>query len=284
MKNRDRKNRMVIRALLFAMLLVFAMPQTAAAAKKTGLREIQNKLYFYVTKKETLKNKFKTIKGKTYYFKKDGAAATGLVKIKKAKYYFDKQGVMQTGWQKIGKKYAYFKKKTGKMARNTMVGGVKIKANGYAVFTKLQKKQRQAEEKAKEIVDSITQPGMSQSEKLRACWNYMVSKNNFYYIRKDFTPYEGWQYDYAYIMLTGKGGNCYNFACAFAMLAKAVGYEPYVLRGMVPHNGGGTTPHCLVKIKGLYYDPEAQWAGWATGIYGSLAYPMFLSIHESRKI
>lgn len=27
----------------------------------------------------------------------------------------------------------------------------------------------------------------------------------------------------------------------------------------------GFTRHCWVKINGLYYDPEAQYAGWMTG-------------------
>ena len=29
----------------------------------------------------------------------------------------------------------------------------------------------------------------------------------------------------------------------------------------------GFTRHCWVKINGLYYDPEAQYAGWMKGVY-----------------
>ena len=60
------------------------------------------------------------------------------------------------------------------------------------------------------------------------------------------------------------------------MLAKAIGYQPQVIAGRVP--GGvdgapdGFTRHSLVKINGLYYDPEAQFAGWYRGVYGSGSY------------
>ena len=66
------------------------------------------------------------------------------------------------------------------------------------------------------------------------------------------------------------------------MLAKAIGYQPQVIAGRVP--GGvdgapdGFTRHSLVKINGLYYDPEAQFDGWARGVYGLGYYPMYLQI------
>ena len=34
------------------------------------------------------------------------------------------------------------------------------------------------------------------------------------------------------------------------------------------------TRHCWVEINGLYYDPEAQYAGWMTGVYGYDYYPI----------
>jgi hypothetical protein len=36
----------------------------------------------------------------------------------------------------------------------------------------------------------------------------------------------------------------------------------------------GFTRHCWVKINGLYYDPEAQYAGWMKGVYGYDSYPI----------
>lgn len=303
-KTKILRNRMTLWSLMLALLLTAALPDIAKAAELQGLQEVDGVYYYFVKPGVPVKKQFQTIQKKIYYFKANGAAAAGWKKIKGKKYYFsekgaaavglkqigqdqyyfDEKGVMQTGWQKLGKRIAYFQKKTGKMVKNKVVDGVKIKKNGYAKLTSVQKKQLKAEEKAREIAKKITNSSMSASQKLRACWNYMVSRQNFHYVRKEFSAYKGWEYDYAYQMLTGRGGNCYNFACAFAMLAKAVGYKPYVLRGMVPHTGGGMTPHCMVKINGHYYDPEAQWAGWAPGIYGNTVYPMTWSQSGSKKV
>ena len=118
---------------------------------------------------------------------------------------------------------------------------------------------------------------MSKSQKLYAAFQYMTSRANFSYRTwRGFSVYDGWEYDYALEMYEKRAGNCYNFACGFAMLAKAIGYQPQVIAGRVP--GGvdgapdGFTRHSLVKINGLYYDPEAQFAGWYRGVYGSSSY------------
>ena len=36
----------------------------------------------------------------------------------------------------------------------------------------------------------------------------------------------------------------------------------------------GFTGHCWVRIDNRYYDPEADWAGWMTGVYGYNSYPI----------
>ena len=65
-------------------------------------------------------------------------------------------------------------------------------------------------------------------------------------------------------------GNCYGFSCIFAALAREIGYTPYMICGRVPGSRDGAadgfTRHCWVKINGLYYDPEAQYAGWMKGV------------------
>lgn len=275
------------------------------SGKKTvnTLKKIDENYYYFDKKGVMVKKEFRTIKKSIYYFKKNGKAAIGwqtlsgkkyffnekgralkgVQEIDGASYYFSDKGVMETGWKKIGKKWAYFKKKSGKMAKKQTVDGFKIKKSGYVYLTRVQEKQLKAQQKADEVVASVTRRSMSKSQKLRACYNYITSRS-FHYIRKSFYAYSGWEYDYGYEMLTRKGGNCYNFACAFALMAKSIGYEPYVVRGMVPAARGGYTPHALVRINGLYYDPEGQWAGWAQGVYGRNGYPMSLIVEASRKI
>lgn len=272
---------------------MFLTPATASAKKLTGLQNVDGAWYYYDKKGVPVKKQLKKIKKRIYYFKKNGKAATGWCRISGKTYYFDKkarayrglkeiggatyyfsrEGVMQSGWQKVGKRWAYFKK-NGKIKKKGSVDGIKIKKTGYAAPTSGQKKMLQCQDQVKKIANSITSSSMSRSQKLRACWNYMTS-SRFHYVRRyDFSTYGGWVYDYGMDILTSRGGNCYRFACAFALLAKEIGYRPAVVWGMVPHVGGGLTPHCLVKIDGLFYDPEGQFAGWAQGIYGLSYYPM----------
>lgn len=53
-----------------------------------------------------------------------------------------------------------------------------------------------------------------------------------------------------------------GYACAFAALAREIGYDPYVVCGRVPGTrdgaGDGFTRHSWVIINGLHYDPEGQ--------------------------
>ena len=80
--------------------------------KAKGLKDIKGKYYFFDKQGVLYKNGWKTIKGKKYYFsKKSGAASTGAVKIGKKKYLFTKKGrLCGTGIQKYEKKYYYTKK------------------------------------------------------------------------------------------------------------------------------------------------------------------------------
>ena len=84
----------------------------AKGQKAKGLKEIKGKYYFFDKQGVLYKNGWKTIKGNKYYFsKKNGAASTGAAKIGKKKYLFTKKGrLCGTGIQKYGKKYYYTKK------------------------------------------------------------------------------------------------------------------------------------------------------------------------------
>ena len=84
------------------------------------------------------------------------------------------------------------------------------------------------------VISRITNPGMSKSQKLYACWCYLTSSSNFYYSGywPDFNK-KGWQREVAYNMLVSGGGDCYGFACTFAAMAREIGYNPYVVLGRV---------------------------------------------------
>lgn len=323
-----RKRRLLV-GIAFLFVWFLAVPVYADAAKNTWVtkngyryyynadgekvksrfRKIGNGKYYFDKNGKMLKNIMITIRGKRYYFRKGGKAAigwitlqgkkyyfdedgvgqTGLTAIGKNKYYFDDDGVMQTGWQYFNGKKAYFYLKTGKMAVNRTIDGQKIGKKGILEQSKADKSRIAAEEKAKEILKSITNSSMSKSQMLRAAYDYMSSRSRFSYVTwRAFYAYDGWEYDYALEIYNRRGGNCYNFACGFAVLAKVIGYEPYVIRGRIPGTrdgaGDGLTRHAFVSIGGLYYDPEAQFAGWAPGIYASPVYPMTCQVLGSRKI
>lgn len=99
--------------------------------KLYGYQKLDGKYYFFdettgvAATKQILK-----IKGKKYYFGKNGARATGWVKLSGSKYYFKKNGVMAKGWRKIKGKYYYFSKSTGKMQKSKWIGKYYVNAKG----------------------------------------------------------------------------------------------------------------------------------------------------------
>lgn len=80
-----------------------------------------------------LKNGWKTIQGKTYYFNKKGYALVGMQVIGDNTYYFNSKGVRRTNkWIRVdGSKY-YFGA-DGKMVRNAWVGDVYLGDDGKQI-------------------------------------------------------------------------------------------------------------------------------------------------------
>ena len=122
---------------------------------------------------------------------------------------------------------------------------------------------------ADSLMARLISPAASQSQKLRAAWDYICHSGTFSYARS-YAAFTGSDtHERAYRFLTTHAGNCYDFACAFAYLAKRIGYTAYVVYGQCPAAGGGLTPHGWVFINGLgYFDPNGEWAEFAPGIYG----------------
>lgn len=80
-----------------------------------GLLRDENGNLFYYKDGVKLRNTWKTVKGRKFYFGKTGKAYVGKKKVGKATYYFADNGKRKTGWRTInGKKY-YFSPKNGKM-------------------------------------------------------------------------------------------------------------------------------------------------------------------------
>lgn len=293
--------------LLF--LLVFCMTLTAAPVlaadtdsdsqteqtKKNGVVQ-EGKYYYCYENGELVKNSWVTWKNQRYYFNAKGRAIAGaclkyegkvyvfsqtgkLLHSKKARmvtfgtktWYVSKDGIASTGWFTVNGKLYYADSK-GRLYKDRTKEGVTFKSNGAAKNDTAS----QLKILTMKIVSEITNSSMTKSQKLRACWNYVLTHMTYaYYYPSGKT---GWQRELALIGLKNKAGNCYGFACAFAALAREVGYDPYVVSGRVTGTrdgaSDGLTRHCWVMIGGCYYDPEAQYKGWMKGIYGAGTYPI----------
>lgn len=281
---------------------VSAQDDSSTAVPREALVEEEKKLCYYSAKGKKVKNMWKTINGASYYFGEDGYAVKGgvisknkvvyvlgedykkicnkvnkMVTVGKNTYYLiSKDGRAATGYF-IYKNNLYFASSKGKIYKD------RYKENKKYYFTSSGAAKKTTDVLLKmstmQIVSSVTKPGMTKSQKLYACWKYVVGGNIRYWSLYPNLYTKNWQRSLALTTLTNRRGNCYGFACAFAALAKEVGYEPYVIYGYVPGSrdgrADGMTRHCWVQISGLSYDPEGQYAGWASGIYGSHGYRIY---------
>ena len=281
-----------------------AATTTATVKKKTGLYREKGKYYYY-TKGRKIRNQWKTVKGKRYYFGPKYYALTyhnkigsriyvfdtagrllnrktsRIVNVGKYSYYVNKYGNPSKGWLCLPDKNLYYADSWGRFYKNRTLEGIRFNGKGQAVKNDM----RSLKLHCIGVVQNITRSGMSKSQKLQACWSYVI--NNTYYSSAyypDLNQNDWWRMTAWRTLATGKG-NCYGYACAFAALAREIGYDPYVVCGRVPGTrdgaGDGFTRHSWVIINGLHYDPEGQAKGWHTGVYGSYSYGMDNQIQKT---
>ncbi len=182
-------------------------------------------------------------------------------------------------WANIGGDFFYFGP-DGAMVTNMIVDGFTVGADGRAIIpaapvepvveapveqvvaAPVMNTDSLLAQTCLNIINSVTNPAMTQDQKLSAVYAYVVK--NHKYNRTYETPSGNWTGQYALELFTNGYGNCYRFACGFAYLAKALGYETKVITGNVHAARGGVTPHSWVEIfyNGGWYicDPELQMA------------------------
>lgn len=270
----------------------------------TGWQETEMGLRYFSKADGIMAAGWQNIKGRKYYFSKDdGEPAAGLTQINGEYYLFhpggrladagktslvqtgsriycaDKNGKPAAGWQVIGNKL-YYASKTGNVKRDTTYRGITFGSSG-AAKNNVNAKLKIA---AMKISASITKKKMTKSQKLAAYWSYVTDDSFRYAAKYPNLDADGWQRKTAYDMLSTHTGNCYSFACAFAALAEEAGFQPYIVcgrvRGSRDRKADGYTRHAWVRINGKYYDPEAHYAGWRRGIYGTSSYPVSHTIQK----
>jgi hypothetical protein len=237
--------------------------------------------YFLSTGKAYTKG-WMNIGNKKYYFNTSGAALTGVQRINGKYFYFNAYGQVQTGAQKInnrifyfctsggngvyGSAYSgwlnlkgycyYFNPKTYAMETNKVIDGYKVDSYGrsktrYTILT---------------MVNSCTNSGMSNEQKIQAVWNYVVN-SSWGYIRTyehtnpGWSWYSGWTDDFASQLVANKGGNCFRYAALLGyMIKEATGYQVIVYHGYTNGRSGNDMPHgwITVNINGTWYafDPD----------------------------
>lgn len=230
-----------------------------------------NKKYRTDKKGIVLKDKLVSIAKKTYYFRPDGTMLKGWKKFKNGTSYFNANGVRITGLKKIGKKSYYFSTKgimqTGvKKVKNTtyyldskgILEARKVNNKYYdgsgKAMNKVKSQDFETLQRAKTIAAKITTSKMTKKDKLKKCFDWVISKP--YVTRRVFSNFEGWPAVYANDHFVLGGGNCFADAAAFAYLAKAIGYtDIYVCVDCDGRAGRGASGHGWAEIGGLVYDP-----------------------------
>ncbi|MDO5423141.1 MAG: transglutaminase domain-containing protein [Eubacteriales bacterium] len=255
--------------------------------RRVGNAWIRKNGNVYRTNKKgvVLKKCFVTVNGKTYYMKWNGVRKTGWGNFKGGRAYFGTNGVMRKGVQKIGSKYYFFSDSgyllTGYQTKGNTTYYVNSKGqivksltieNGQATghdskgkaLSTADTARFEAEVHARAIVAQITNDGMTEAQKLRACFDWVMKKP--YATIRTFSNFDGWPAVYANDHFVKGRGNCQSDAAAFAYLAKALGYtEVYVC---VDSDGTGGAGHSWAEIQGLVYDPLFAEAKSFEGNYG----------------
>ena len=284
-----------------------------ASGKKEGWKK-ENGLWFYYENGVRVKNQWRTLKvklsnGKTvtrkFYFRRNGAACTGVQKLNGKYYTFtargmlnasssnkiykvgnnyycpDKNGVCQTGWI-ISNGKLYYANKLGRLVHDKTVGGeTGIQFKGIEAVRSTASVSKLL---CLQVIEQVTDSSMSRSEKLYACWRYVVD-NCDYVLRynPDLTD-PLWMKRKAMEMLQTRGGDCISYTCAFAGLAASLGYSPKVIHGRVPGNvdgaADGETTHYWVLINGRQYDPDGEAEGWNWDAYGTYGYTFGYQVLE----
>ena len=186
------------------------------------------------------------------YFGKDGAIRKGLTVINGRTYLFSQKGILLTGTQTVGKTTYYLSDRGRLEMKKVSTGNGTLYYDGNGKkLSDVKVQDIETLERAEKIAAEITNSGMSQSQKLKACFDWVIKKP--YVMRRKFVNEPGWPALYANDHFLLGGGNCESDAAAFAYLAKAIGYTD--IHVCTDSDGTYWLAHSWAEINGLVYDP-----------------------------
>lgn len=115
----------------------------------------------------------------------------------------------------------------------------------------IQKKNVITREHARTIIKKCTKKGMTEKEKLLACFKWIVK--NYYYTEYSCDGKKGWTSEAGDAMLVKNNGDCRTLAAGFAFLASELGYEDVYICQDSKNKFSGS--HCWTQVDGKCYDP-----------------------------
>lgn len=207
-----------------------------------------------------------TISNKKAYCSVDGVKQKGFKTIDGKSYYFDKNGVQRTGWYKLGSAYRFFNIKCGAkgyMVTNKVVNGIKLADDGKAIVNSTGRAELKVMCAANQVLQSVSNPGQTLNEKLKAVWRWMQNKC---YERgtRPFHASSGWHRTFANDIFKTHSGSCESYGAAYAYLANAAGAK----KCKAICSGG----HGWAEVNGRVYDVE--WTGHSGYRYFAFPYGM----------
>ena len=243
--------------LILALLMLAVSPavlkgsHTVSAAQTGWVRKGSN-LYYYDAYGQMAVG-WKTINGKLFFFARNsakrGIMRTGLVKLGKREYFFKKlgapgvKGSAVNGWVNIGGRGMCYCI-NGEIQKEYCIQDYYLKANG--AMTPASRKMYNL---VKKTVRQLVTNAMTQEQKLRTCYDYLCSKTFTYVTKRPFSYARDWRLTYGYEMLTTYSGVCYNFAAAFAYMARYIGYTNVkAIAGELLYLDGHWDLHSWTKI------------------------------------
>lgn len=129
------------------------------------------------------------------------------------------------------------------------------------------------DKKVEEVFSQIFKPGMTTYDKVKACYDYLITTCSYGGGIIDYrevraligdTVYEQPDDEFtiylAYKILTDHVGVCDHYSSAFLVMTRAIGLDTYIVTGTVQMRAGGRAEHAWtnIKINNVYYvfDPQ----------------------------
>ncbi len=160
------------------------------------------------------------------------------------------------GWRHIGGELFYVDE-NGIFKSKTEINGLMLDVHGRFTTNNDELDQLLTKE-----IKKIVNNNMTQQEKLRAVYDYMMENYGYRGAGEVAVGETGWEEEYAVEMLKNKKGNCYSWAAAFTYLAQKVGFDAEAISGEAVSPKGSQRFHGWTEIViddvAYTFDPELE--------------------------